>query len=250
MTKSLSSILLYSFLLSSVSQAEGLAPLPVESFSVEPQAYLLHVNGKFNNLCQRQPQVVVDKVSEQNGETVATLSVVAKNASKPHIGICGQQLWGAYDLIVDVRTLNLPLNKDVRVEFAEGSQLGSYVVNLPQHLSGFKNPSVEKVGMLVLLSANSKTVGEHRYGLFVPNEGGGDTGVTYPIRTVIDLDQYEKQLVYVNGFEAGNIAEPWRTESISMQSTRKMNAQLARFNDLAADAVPTIAVTTISSIAR
>ena len=174
----------------------------VSSYSIESSLNVLHVQGQFRNACQTDPKVIIKSIVQKSAMTVAELAVSATVVDQTSIG-CGQVLWGSFDILVDLRTLDLPLNQPIKVFFAGHPE---EIVQINEHREGGQLPPISRNGRVVRLAAFNRQISEHRFALQVRNSLSGNVE-NLPLRTMVDLESYVGQSVNVLGFKTESHAE-------------------------------------------
>ncbi len=184
-------------------------PVPVSGFEISHEDYLLHVNGHFSNRCQNQP-FVVKKASQDNGDHVLVELAVVSQTKTNEFTFCAQQMWGAYDIVVDLRTLGLPVNRPLVVKLQNKPTTEAFEIQISEFGNDSGFATTTKVGKIVRLAASSRKISAHRYALQM-DQNQGDIMAHIPLTTVFDLEGYVGSKVEIGGLVMRNTG-PWQDD--------------------------------------
>jgi len=102
----------------------------VDSYAVGSSAPILKVWAYLRNTCQTGPNVVVRKMKQIEGTVVAELAIEAPVANPQ--AMCASVLSDIFEMNVDLRTLDLPVNQPVEI-FFDGQP--STMIQIHEHVT-------------------------------------------------------------------------------------------------------------------
>jgi hypothetical protein len=173
----------------------------VDEVTFDQKTSMLHVSGEFTNSCQHSPAPVVVSITDDQNAKVVLLGVQVK---QPVDQMCLQVLSGRYDLLFDIRALNLPVQTDLVLKFvnkAEGISLDTINTRIDRPAHGQQISATSLSGQLVEVP----TFGFNSEPMFVVI---GLNGVATEVHTLIDLSDYLNKDVHVGGFSLSNMVAP------------------------------------------
>ncbi len=177
----------------------------VDKVAYDAQTSMLHVSGEFMNSCQHSPTPVVvsisDSINEENGAKTVLLGV---EVEEPINHMCLQVLSGRYDLLFDIRALDLPVQQELVLKFvnkAEGSSLDTINTRIDRPAHGLQVSATSLSGQLVELPS----FGFNKEPMYVVV---GKNGAVIEVHTLIDLSVYLNKDVRVGGFSLSNAIAP------------------------------------------
>jgi len=86
----------------------------VQAVRVGSQGHLVHVKGVFTSSCQKNPRAELLRQVESSEHLTAWIAIRVDESQM----MCAQVLSGQYDLVIDLRTLKLPVARNLVVKFA------------------------------------------------------------------------------------------------------------------------------------
>lgn len=173
------------------------AVLPVENYSIGDEGYLVHVHGQFSDVCQSVADLVVRKINHSKQTPVEFAVIPAKSSQDTRF--CAQAIVGSYDLVVDLRTFDLPVNQPVAIVFAGSKNTNAQIAVIPENILKSTVRPIEHTGRVIRLSSFSREVSEYRFALQVQDS---ETGMmsNIPLQTQINLERYLGHDVIIGGF--------------------------------------------------
>ncbi len=205
-------------LISGLARAEY---APVTKVEFNQSNFLLHIQGVFANSCQHHPQAkVVDVVHEQQADSV----YIAVVTDQPAHQMCGQIVNGKYDLVMDVRSLNLPVGKKILLRFkgSENDSRTNFETVIANDSVTPSAASFEKEGELVethLLGFGDKQPG---YALVSAD------GSAVAIKTLVDLSGYVHQRVLISGLPLNMVVNPVSdTTDLNYELNKELSGNLS-----------------------
>lgn len=188
-------------LVSGLAKADGLAQ--VQRVELDKSNYMLHVGGAFMNGCQSAPKPVVLKI-ESNESGPEFGKVVRLGIQTEKLGqFCSQAITGKFDLVFDVRALNLPEQENLVLIF-ENMAAVSFVpvtVRIDRPARSLQFSSVEVTGQLVEMP----TVGFSQEPVVAVV---GKDGTVTQVKALVDLSDYLNNEVMVGGIPLGAVVAP------------------------------------------
>lgn len=195
-------------LVSGLAKAGELAQ--VQRVELDQSNYMLHIGGAFTDSCQTAPKPVVLKVeATETGKNVHLGVKTEKLVNES----CAEAVTGKYDLVLDVRALDLPAQENLVLLF-ENMVTVSYkpvTVRIDRPARGHQLSSVEVTGQLIEMP----TVGFNQEPVVAVV---GDDGTVTHVKALVDLSDYLNNEVMVGGIPLGAVVAP-ELGSVDLEDT-------------------------------
>jgi hypothetical protein len=186
-------------LISGLARAADFAQ--VDKVEFDAQSSMLHVSGQFMNSCQHDPEAVVIATADAGDLKNVLLGVQVKSAFDQ---MCAQVIDHRYDLVLDVRSLELPAQQNLVLKFAnvaEGHSLDTITTRIDRPANGLQGTVKSVSGQLVEVPS----IGFNNEPMYVVI---GSNSTATEVQSPIDLSAYLNRTVHISGIALSQTVAP------------------------------------------